>query len=43
MQQEPKYVQEHSVVDPVEKAVEYKSIISLINAVSVDERLTDKS
>ena len=37
------YVQEHSVVDPVEKTMELKSTnISFTNMVSVDERLTCK-
>ncbi|XP_035865887.1 PRELI domain containing protein 3B isoform X2 [Phyllostomus discolor] len=37
------YVQEHSVVDPVEKTMELQSTnISFTNMVSVDERLTYK-
>ncbi|XP_040086256.1 PRELI domain containing protein 3B-like [Oryx dammah] len=37
------YVQEHSVVDPIEKTMELKSTnISFTNMVSVDERLTYK-
>ena len=37
------YVQEHSIVDAIEKTVELKSAnISFTNKVSVDERLTYK-
>uniref|UniRef100_A0A2I3GHT2 PRELI/MSF1 domain-containing protein n=1 Tax=Nomascus leucogenys TaxID=61853 RepID=A0A2I3GHT2_NOMLE len=37
------YIQEHSVVDPVEKTMKLKSTnISFTNMVSVDERLTHK-